>query len=263
MHPRLTVNSLSTASWTLEQDLELYDALGVTSAAWYADKLERAGLGRAVELIRDSGIRSAQVFTRGFTLHDASTWPGDRDRLRAAIDAATALDAPWLGLTAGPAGGLSWDDAAAALGRAVEPLRDLGVGIAVEHSLPIRVEIGFVHSLRDCMALAERLDLGVTMEGNYCFAERGLDDTVRGGVDRLAAVQLSDLVTPSTTLPDRAVPGDGVIDLAALVGLVVDAGYTGQFELEMLGPRIEAEGYASAVRRAVDVLEGILEQVVA
>jgi sugar phosphate isomerase/epimerase len=264
VHPRLAVNSLSSATWTLEQDLELYTDLGVTAAAFYFDKLAAAGLDRAKGLIGSSGIRTVHVFTRGLTLHDEATWPNDRARVREGIELAAELGSPWFGLTAGPAGPLGWDEAAAALGRAIEPLvasgEAGGVRLAIEHSLPVRVEIGFVHSLRDCIDLADRLGIGATMECNYCFAERDLATTVARGVATLATVQVSDLVPPSTTIPDRAVPGDGVIPLGDVLAIVLAAGYAGPIELEMLGPRIEAEGYEPALRRAVANLDELLHQ---
>jgi sugar phosphate isomerase/epimerase len=265
VHPRLALNSLSSASWTLEQDLELYTALGVTSAAFFLDKLVAVGLDRARELIGASGVQAVQVFARGFTIHDEATWAEDRARLADGVVVAAALGAPWFGITAGGAGRLSWDEAAAALGRAVGPLiaagEPVGVRLAVEHSLPVRPEIGFVHSLRDCIELADRLGVGATMEVNYCFAERDLPRTVAAGVASLATVQVSDLVPPSTVLPDRAVPGDGVIPLTDVLAMVVGAGYRGPVELEVLGPRIEAEGYEPAIRRAVAVVDDILHVV--
>jgi sugar phosphate isomerase/epimerase len=71
---------------------------------------------------------------------------------------------------------------------------------------------------------------------------------------------VSDLVPPSTTIPDRAVPGDGVIPLGDVLGVVLGAGYVGPVELEVLGPRIEAEGYEPALRRAVIVLDELLHR---
>lgn len=258
MHPRLALNSLSTASWPLERDLALYADLGVGAAAWYVDKLEQHGVDAAVALIAASGIRSTQVFARGFTLHDRTTWAADQARLRRAVELAAELGAPWVAVTAGAAGDLDWDDAADALGEALVPLRHDTVRLAIEPSLPVRVEIGFVHSLRDGVDLAERLDVGTVMECNYVFAERDLAATLRRAGDRLATVQVSDLVTPSTAIPDRAVPGDGVIPLRHVVGLALTAGYRGDVEIEMLGPRIESEGYDSAVRRAVTVVDALL-----
>ena len=42
--------------------------------------------------------------------------------------------------------------------------------------------------------------------------------------------------------------------------MLVDAGYTGAFDVETLGPRIEAEGYASAITRSVGRATEILDR---
>ena len=243
-HPRVAVNSLSTASWTLEQDLELYAELGVHTAAWYLAKLDDA----SIEQIKASGIRAHHVFTNV-----------DGTNVDRALDYAVELGAPWIAITSGPADGKDWDTAARSLERLLAPFRDRGPGIAVEQTLPVRVEIGFVHSLRDSVDLAERLDLGVIVEANYCFGERDLEATLQRAGSRIASVQVSDLVPPSTVIPDRAVPGDGVIPLDRIVALTTAAGYAGPYEIELIGPRIEAEGYASAMRRSVAQMNRIAE----
>ena len=59
-------------------------------------------------------------------------------------------------------------------------------------------------------------------------------------------------------LPCRAVPGDGVIPWRKVLRQLRDGGYAGNFDLELLGPRITQEGPEAAVRRAGDVLGGWL-----
>ncbi|MGH7822959.1 MAG: TIM barrel protein, partial [Candidatus Binatia bacterium] len=122
-------------------------------------------------------------------------------------------------------------------------------------------DLSFVHTLRDALDLAVMLDVGVCMEIQSCWAERGLAATVAKAVaaGRLALVQVSDTVVGSVTTPDRAVPGDGDVPLARILGDVFRAGYAGVFDLELVGPRIEAEGYASAIRRSVGVLGRLLD----
>ena len=71
-------------------------------------------------------------------------------------------------------------------------------------------------------------------------------------------VQASDYVLGDRTAPCRAVPGDGAIPLERLLGDILDAGYTGVFDLELVGPRIEAEGNRAATRRAAERLSEIL-----
>lgn len=262
MHPRLGLNSLSTANWPLERDIELYSDLGVCRVGLYLDKLIACGEGRAVELVADAGLRVDHVFARGVVPHDPGSWATDRARLLRALELAGELEAPVLTITTGPAGHLDWDEAAAALERALEPVvaeaSHRSISVAIEQTLPVRVEVGFVHSFADSVALAARLGLRVVLEAGYCFAERNLDQSVKSASNALAVVQLSDLVVPSAAIPDRAVPGDGVVPLDRIVGLALRTGYDGVFELEMLGPRIEAEGYEPSCRRAVAVLDELL-----
>ena len=231
-------------------------------AALFVDKLTAAGPDRAVALVRAAGIEVTQLCCPGIAPGDRGAWADERARLLDVLELAVALGAPCVGTTTGAAGPLRWDQAATALGEALGPCAEAaagrGVVLAIEQTLPVRVEIGFVHSLRDSVDLAARFGLGVIMESNYCFNERGLVDTVRAAGSRITRVQVSDLVPPSTVIPDRAVPGDGVIPLTGLIGMLVAAGYTGPFELEMLGPRIEQEGYESACRRGVAALSEIL-----
>ena len=56
----------------------------------------------------------------------------------------------------------------------------------------------------------------------------------------------------------RAVPGDGAIPLERILGDVLDAGYTGVFDLELVGPRIDAEGARPATTRAAETLSRML-----
>ena len=97
------------------------------------------------------------------------------------------------------------------------------------------------------------------MELNACWAERSLADTIAAGVDRLRLVQVSDFAVGTLSTPNRLVPGDGDIPLERILGQVLAAGYEGAFDLELIGPRIEEEGYRSACRRSIDQLGDMLD----
>jgi sugar phosphate isomerase/epimerase len=71
---------------------------------------------------------------------------------------------------------------------------------------------------------------------------------------------VSDYVYGDRTAPCRAVIGDGAIPLEHLIGELLDAGYKGVFDLELLGPRIQQEGAAAATRRAAENLSEILSR---
>jgi sugar phosphate isomerase/epimerase len=179
-----------------------------------------------------------------------------------ALDAGRALDAECVVFTTGPAGQLPWDEAADALETALAPVlveaHARGIPFAVEHTNSLRVDVGFVHSLRDVVDLARRLGTGVCMEVNACWAERGLAETIAASTDVIRLVQVSDFAIGTLSTPDRLVPGDGDIPLDRIIGQVLASGYAGVFDLELIGPKIDAEGYASAVPRAVDALGSML-----
>ena len=136
--------------------------------------------------------------------------------------------------------------------------RARGVDFAIEHTNSLRVDVGFVHTLRDAVDLARRLDTGLCMELNACWAERALAATIRENVDVIRLVQVSDFKVGTVASSQRLVPGDGDIPTLGILRELVDAGYGGFFELELIGDAIVAEGYDVAVPRAVDALDGML-----
>ena len=73
-------------------------------------------------------------------------------------------------------------------------------------------------------------------------------------------VQICDFVVVGTLdTPNRAVLGDGDIPLERLLATVLDAGYEGAFDIEIIGPRIEQEGYPAAIRRSVERASVLLD----
>jgi len=268
MHSRACVSAISTFKLPLPDDLEFWRAHGLTNAGVSVAKLETFGWERGTELVRDAvgrGLHVVDLIGLGpFHLADESRWDKQRDRLVRSIDTAVAVGAPRVVFTTGPFAPLTWEEAADALEQALAPVlreaRTHGVDFAIEHTNSLRVDVGFVHTLRDAIDLARRLDTGVCMELNACWAERALTTTIREGIDRIHLVQVSDFKVGTVASSQRLVPGDGDIPMLRILGALVDAGYAGYFELELIGDAIAAEGYDAAIPRAVDALGALLHQ---
>jgi sugar phosphate isomerase/epimerase len=265
MHPRVSLSAISTFRWTLDEDLAFYARAGITNVGVSVAKLDQAGWGAGARRVADAGLRVTNLIGLGpFHLAHPDQWNGQRDRLHRALDAAQAVGAECMVLTTGPAGPLPWNEAADALDAALAPVLadadERGIPVAIEHTNSLRVDVGFVHTLRDAIDLARRLGVGVCMELNACWAERNLLSTIELGVDELRLVQISDYAIGTLSTPNRLVPGDGDIPLPRLVRHLLDAGYDGCFDLELVGPRIDEEGYESSSRRAIAYIDTLLDQ---
>jgi sugar phosphate isomerase/epimerase len=267
VHPQLSVSAVSSWAWTLDDDLHFWTAHGIDHVGLSWRKLAEApgGPSAAAARVRDAGLRVSDIGELGWcALADPATWTAHRDRLAAAIEAAVVTGAGCLVVLTGPAGPLDWDDAAGALGEFLEPLRPLaaeaGVRLAVENTSPMRVDLSFVTTLRDAVDLAVALGTGVCVEITSCFAERDVRTTIAAAAGHgvLDLVQVGDVVLPSLVTPDRAVPGDGHVPLARLLGAVLATGYRGACSLEVVGPRIDAEGCGPAILRSLAHLEPLL-----
>jgi sugar phosphate isomerase/epimerase len=263
VHPRLSVSAVSSWRWSLDEDLAFWAAAGIDHVGLSFRKLEEVGLDEATARVADAGLRVSNLVELGWwDLAAPATWPGQQARLVAAVEVAATLGG-CLVLTTGPARGLEWDEAAARFGDALAPVRAAagarGVTVTVEHTGPLRLDLSFVTTFADGVDLARRGGIGLCMELSSCFAERGLHPSIAAAGDVLAHVQVSDFVVGSLCTPDRAVPGDGDVPLASILEVVGRSGYHGTFELELVGPRIEDEGYASAIRRSVTALDAVLD----
>jgi sugar phosphate isomerase/epimerase len=265
LHPRLSVSGHSTINFSLQEDLALYASLGLRQFGLTEEKLLEAGIGPGTDLVRQSGLSVSTLCCRApFSLASPSQWDEQRERFHLLVNAAAAVGSPTMMMTPGTAGSVSWEDAARALGEAIGPsigyAADRGIVLALEHTHMLRCDLCFVHSLRDMVELARELGSGACAELCVCFGERGLSSTFRDGAGIIALVQLGDFVKGTVCSGDRAVPGDGDVPLARLLPEVLASGYAGAFDLEIIGPRIEQEGYPSAIRRSLAVLTGLLDQ---
>lgn len=263
MHPRISLSAISTFAWSLEEDLAFYADAGITNVGISVAKLERAGWEAGTRQVADAGLRVTNLIGLGpFHLDAPDGWDDQRERIRRALDTAEAVGAECVVFTTGPAGRLTWEEAAAALEGALDPVladaRGRGIPFALEHTNSLRVDVGFVHTLGDVVDLARRLGTGVCMEINACWAERGLADTIATAAGTFRLVQVSDYAVGTLSTPNRLVPGDGDIPLERILDRVLTAGYGGCFDLELIGPRIDEEGYAAAAGRSIQRLGEML-----
>lgn len=266
MHPRISVNAISSFNWTLEQDIAFYQEIGVTTVGAAFGKIEKDVVASA-DMIRAAGLRVSCLATTISpicplqALRDGSD--AVFDHLRPAIDAAAAIGTPLCYFISGPAPSRSTtDEALDALAKTLAPAvayaRDKGVRLAVENNSVVSRFHGFVHTLADSVRVSRDGDIDICLELQNCWYEGDLAAMFDEHVGRFGLVQVSDFVVGEDLKFNRRVPGDGDMPIARLIEMLLAAGYSGVFDIEVLGPNIEKEGYASVIRRSTDWLDDTL-----
>jgi sugar phosphate isomerase/epimerase len=259
-----------TINNSLEDDVALYERLGVGRCGLMASKLEDCGWERGVAMVRNAGLEIPYVVHGIFTpVTDTERWRREQDLMLHAIDVAVQVGARCLYFNVGPSGGLLWEQAATEFLDRMQPVTraagTAGVALAVENGHTSRPELGFVHGVSDALVLARLLGpkAGVCVDLYCCWLERGLFNTIRESLPLVHLVQVSDFLIGDRTQPERRVPGDGDLPLRSLLEGLLETGYGGTVDLELLGPAVEKEGYESSVARGANWLSSCLTELLA
>lgn len=248
-HPRLSVHNVTFYGANLDELAGHWSALGVQQLSVLDSQLlDPAFAG----LVRGSDYTVQAVYH----LFESA------EALMQVIDAAAALPSRVIYLLTGGRGDRSWEQAAEEFSAAIAPCvahaRQAGVALAIENASALYADLHFAHTLRDTVTLADRAGLGICLDVFHCWAEADFPALALDAVARIELIQLSDYVLGDRALPARAVPGDGVIPLTAFLREVLAAGYRHGFDLELIGPRIDAEGARPAAGRAVATVGDLL-----
>ena len=240
----LAINTATVKSWSLEQSVAGCVRAGIPAIAPWRDILQECGVARAARLIRDARL-TVTCLCRGGGEHAADE-AGRRAALddnRRAVDEAAAIGAGSLILVAGglPAGS---KDLAGAHGQvrdgiaAVLPhARSAGVALAIEPLHPMTAaDRACVNTLAHANDLCDALGegVGVAIDAYHVWWDPDLPRQVARSGTRILSYHVCDWLVPTRDLVfDRGMPGDGIIDLRGMRGLVEDAGYRGHCDVEI------------------------------
>jgi sugar phosphate isomerase/epimerase len=251
-HPRLSVNSICSLRQSFEEDLALWADLGVRHVGLTSPKVEAAGWEASRQAILDAELV-------------VSSMTGYRDEIVAeSLPFTAAVGCDVLYTVSGSAGPVLWEQAAVTFCEEMAPVvaqaKALGVRLALEPTNPLRTDASFVHCVRDAFDLARMAEMVTVVDLYSTWYERDLARLVGDNIDLVALVQIDDYKLGTFDMPNRRAVGDGDIPIERLMGVMLDAGYEGPFELEILGPVIESEGYRAPIARSLERASEMLDR---
>lgn len=250
---RLSLNTMTTKSWTLRQAVEGTAAAGLPAIGLWRDRVAEAGVDEAAKLVRDNGLRVSSLCRGGFLtgLDDGEAALADNRR---AIDEAATLGARELVLVAG---GVPDRDLTGARARLADRIATLvpyaaqrDVRLALEPLHPMfcadRAVISTLGQALELAAPHPAEAVGVVVDTFHVWWDPELAQRVAdaGAQGRISSYQICDWLVPMTPDPlvSRGMMGDGVIDFGAITALVSAAGYAGDVEVEIFNEAVWATG---------------------
>jgi sugar phosphate isomerase/epimerase len=259
---RLSLNQYTVKPWSLREAIEGCVRHGIPALSVWRDKLAEHGAAAALRDLRAAGLRVSSLCRGGLFPAPSTAERRVRidDNLRA-IDEAASIGAPVLVLVPGPAEGASLADARAMVAAGIEAIlpqaQAAGVRLAIEPLHPMMIaERSVITSLGEANDLCARFDsphVGVVADVYHIFWDHRVEAEIARAGTTIAGFHLSDWRTPSGDLTsNRAMLGDGCIDIAGLARAVYAAGFTGDAEIEVLNARLWAGDQDATLRTAVE-----------
>ncbi len=242
---KLCIHTATTKPWSVEIAVENYARGGVSGITVWRDALanrDAAAVGRG---IRDAGLQVVSLCRGGFfpSVDADARARALEDNLRA-IDEAESLGAPLIVLVCGADPGQPLADSRAQIAEGIHAAagsaREAGVKLAIEPLHPMYADAkSAVNTMQSANDMCDQIDLpnvGVAVDVYHIWWDpNAIGEIARcGAAERIFAFHVCDWRVPTRDfLLDRALMGEGCIDIPRFRNAVEQAGFAGFNEVEI------------------------------
>ena len=242
---RCAIHTQTTKPWSLAQCIEGYSRAGIRGISVWRDVIEPAGAERAGKMLRDAGMNVPALVRGGFFVAgDSSARREAIDVNLRCIDEAAALGATMVVLVVGATPGIALHEARKQVSDGIAAVlpqaRAAGVKLAIEPLHPMyagdRSCVNRMAEARQiCQQLADPM-LGIAVDVYHVWWDPDLQREIEmaGRQKTLFAFHVCDWRVPTRhLLTDRALMGEGCIDIRTIRSWVEQAGFDGPIEVEI------------------------------
>ena len=249
--PRFSVGEYTTPGLTFAEDLDAYrrggaDGIGIDAGLKLGGREQPDAAD--LEAFRDSGLEATFVFppvpsVLPMTLM-ALGEEGPAARVEVMCRSVRGLAAfkpiSFVCVT-GPVGGYEPEHARElavnGLAKVARAAADVGARIAIEpmHA-SIAADYSWITSIPDAVALLDDIgepNTGVMFDVWHLWDTPDVLAEIGRHAHRLVGVHIDDWRNPTRNWCDRVQPGDGIADVAGILGALDESGYDGWYELEL------------------------------
>ena len=244
--PKFSVSEFSTLNLTWEEDLAAFAAGGAGGIGIAEAKLP-ADDAVALAQLRDSGLKATLCLPTALSILPNALGPDPADPaerielLSASIRRLAAFEPEMVMFLTGAQGDR---DEAEARSIVVEGIRELGrvgretgvrVGIEPIHRTA-SAEFSLVTDLPGAEALVDEAgddSVGFLFDTWHLWDTPDVLEHARRLAPRFPAVHVNDWRAETRHWDDRALPGEGIMDLPAIIGALEAGGYDGWYDMEV------------------------------
>lgn len=242
---RLAVHTMTTKPLSLAEAAEAYARRGIGGISVWVEALNDIATSTAKQIIDDAGLKVPALVRGGFF---CAASEADRkvriDNNRRLIETAAALEAEMLVLVVGALPGESLDVQRGWVREGIERLLPEahfnGVKLAIEPLHPMyAADKSCINRITEARRICETIDdpqVGVAVDVYHVWWDPELSNEIKrlGETDRIFGFHVCDWRVPTRDLlTDRALMGDGCIDIAGIRREVEAAGFNGWHEVEI------------------------------
>jgi sugar phosphate isomerase/epimerase len=242
---RLAVHTITTKPLTIEQACEQYAARGIAGISVWIEAIEGRSPSEIRRLTDSAGLRVPALVRGGFFCDEsAETRRQKVEHNRRLIATAAELGAEMIvlvvGAVPGPRLDLQRDWVRAAIEQLVSDAEQHAVKLAIEPLHPMFAgDRSCINTLAQARRICEQIAhplVGVALDVYHTWWDETLEQEIRtiAKQNSLFAFHLCDWRCPTRDmLNDRALMGDGCINLSAIRNWVYETGYDGWEEVEI------------------------------
>jgi len=262
--PLLSMNEVTTYRWSFEEDVQHYAEAGYKAIGVWRQKLSDYGEERGIDLLAESGLRVTNLlWAGGFTGSDGRSLEESIDDAAHALQLASVMKAGCLVVYPGGRNNHTFRHAERLFRTAIDSLIDLAeaaeVPLAIEPMHPAcAAEWTFLTDLQSTITFIESIGspyLKLVFD-TYSF---GHDQSVLANLPEIVAhtalVQLGDRLEPHGIDQERCPLGEGELPLDKIVRGFLEAGYEGDFDVELVGQDIQWSDYQHLLKTSRQALE--------
>jgi sugar phosphate isomerase/epimerase len=244
--PKFSVSEFSTLNRTWEEDLAAFAAGGAEGIGIAETKLPEND-AKGLAQLRESGLKATLCLPAALSILPNGLAPDPADPelrielLSASIRRLAVYEPEMVMFLTGAPGDRAEAEALAIVVEGIRELgsvgRETGVRIGVE---PVHrtanAEFSMITDLPGAEALLEEAGddtVGILFDTWHLWDTPDVLEHARRLAGRFPAVHVNDWRAETRDWDDRALPGEGVIDLPAMIGALEAGGYDGWYDMEI------------------------------